>query len=629
MSLAPAIYCDRKQVSADAETGITEVITVSSAPMVSGGTYVWSISPSATIISGVVGDHTISLTAHLSSEELNISWGPSANPIDTYSVILKNYPTLEISSTPQTLYEILSLPEQLYTTFIAVNEFGEATAFNAAIEKLYNNLEYLIRKTEYFDIAPTTLSFRYGSSNYALTSSAGKQWQQISTSYEPSAYWSYADPVSATHITANKTHTLYVTGSNTLNIMSTISGFDPTVYTRAYPLYASDPFVDIKTVQLDDSGIIWVLETNGRITKLLHSNSTWTQLNSWKYSDGSKRQLYTPLQLLASENKLYILSKTSESSSVYEIRIFDHAMVYQDSVDLSKITFDISGFTITRDYFIVMDVGSTIYIFENSGTYDYKTSIGFASLVNIYDANQTLLVLEGAVLSNITNSVNDYFFYAHTKNILYKFSQDGNLVGFGGLTAPRTASSHSSSPTAGEYIITGLCQDTNNNLYAASNYDIVKYFDPVLVKSRSVMDILPKLWSLEELQVKPNENCSYWVYNRVFNRFYENIELLRNTLMGKLSIYNSQVIISGFTVNEFSTLPYTKSEIFVAINELHSEAAINRNIRKLFQCLETLMNIGNIQGTIPTDYTISDVQYLYWDGRLIFDGFATFNGLLP
>lgn len=125
--------------------------------------------------------------------------------------------------------------------------------------------------------------------------------------------------------------------------------------------------------------------------------------------------------------------------------------------------------------------------------------------------------------------------------------------------------------------IKNIYQDEYRNLYILNNDYIVKYVDTMYINSKT--NALPvSYWGTDELCLHPNEYVQNWVYNRVFHRLWDNIELFRCSLK-----YSYSNLCSVYTEPV-----YSKEEIYIGQNEIVTSSVINRCLRSLWSNLLTL-----------------------------------------
>lgn len=616
MNYYPLIYSDRKQLGFDFESNSSEIISLSASITDSG--YQWSFYPESfvEVVSGSISGQQIS--CQVSGEYYPVIHAVWSNPLDEnvpaddLEILIYNPEILQDTESPRAFYERLYFPYTLDETFVAINDFTTDNSINPSLEKLYANFNYLLSKCKYVDRPLTELAFRYGESNSPYTSGLGYQWQQVSPEYAPSAnnYWEYSNPFSADLISVNSNYTLYVTNGDTLNILSNKAGSDPSVVSRGHALFSSDPFSNIKSVVLEEDNNIWVLEYSGRLSRLKYDGK-------WTFISSTPNVGISASRITISDSKLYIVTE-NQTNYLDQIHIFDYSLnslgiIYNESIET------ILGVAVTRDYIVVLDDQNNMHFFGKDDLLLKRT--GSASeYIFKYDPQSVQLV--GSDIYNVYNCQDDYYFFVTTENLIYKFSQDGGLIGFGGIEAVTTAYNDSNIQ---EYTIIDAFQDINNNIYVLSNYDILKYYESAYydysIIRNSEFNQTASFWSLEDIKIDSEEYCSYWVYNRAFNRLYDNFVLYLNVITGKLYNTGYNVVTKGFSIDELGQLPHSKDEIYIGINELHSEAAINRNIRKLYDCLQVLLDTSNLKSF--EDQVDGDI---IWNGSYIFDGSILFSG---
>jgi hypothetical protein len=124
--------------------------------------------------------------------------------------------------------------------------------------------------------------------------------------------------------------------------------------------------------------------------------------------------------------------------------------------------------------------------------------------------------------------------------------------------------------------------------------NVLKYFD--IASINQLRDTLGDkyLWTLDDITVDKDENIQDWVCNMAFKRMWDNIELLRRSLTGKISYTTTSkglpfIEIINFTKEEYENLFLSsKDEIFVGINEFVTADVLNRCIKQLYDNLEIL-----------------------------------------
>ena len=653
----PLIFCTRKQFGFDYNTNTSETVTVSTTSGIPGYNWVFHGVPSESVsVTGQLSASSISFKISgkefinyegSNSGNLSISWQASssvpasATPTgiyDEYFFMIRNYEGLPETHYPETVYEPIRLPILLDELLIGSNEIAEASTINTSIAKLYQNFEYLINKSEYIS-SSLWLSSRYGQTKGITSASAGNtnhfQWSDITyiptetSAVAPPFYWAYDNLLSANHIAANSTSICYASDQDNLYVISTISGAFPAIYSRSYPIFSSDPFVDIRSINMDESGRITVLEGSGRISVLKYHSGIWDYVSSYSTL---VEPIISPTNMTIRDGVIYITSQLADSASRYVVKAYDYDLNYIREYSNDKIL-SIKATAITRNYLVALAVDNlrtdVFYIFD-------KNTAEFIKAVPVGNAPQkgdkpTRQFVRGGELQKIFNATDDYMFFAISENIVHQYTQDGMLMYIGedsllpAIMGNPQFNSEQSHDNNIDYNLTGVAQDANYNIFACSNCDIIKYFGRPTHRSRIIdspyFDFPASLWSLSELSIGGNENCSYWVYNRVFNRFMDNLNIYFNSLTGKLVISDNYADIVGFSPSELIPFTYPKSDIYVGVNELHCDAAINRNIRKLYANLELCAAYGQVQ----SDETIPGEE-IFWDGQYTFNNVILYGG---
>lgn len=551
------------------------------------------------------------------------SWsnGTTESNYDEFEILFDESDSLSIDENPQTIYENLDFyPITKDKVYVGINDFGTNNVINSSIEKLYTCFNYIIDKLKYVEVETLEASHRYGRS-YSPLSASVNEWQQVSIDYPSGGggyYMSFVtNPLSATEIASNTSTTIFVS-ADTLCAMSNSTGRTPTVYERGYPVFSVDPFVNIKDIHLTEDGIIWIIENSGRLSKLEYTTGSWKFLGSWT------DKVYSPKKMAVVNDKVYIISSVSNSITANALHIFDKNLTRLGTIYNSNCPV-INGVAICRDYIILLGASNEIYKYDINNTYNANTDQGLVGtpLGVVYAFSLGSNSFGNGDMLRISTSNDPYFFYGASKNVLFKYTQNGALVGVFGLQMPISCEFYARE----SYDITGISIDANSNLYVSSNRDIVRYVDYSNYEKLVSYDIYDDLWSLDDLKIKANENCSYWVYNRMFNRFYDNILLLYNSISGKIKGDINGLYTSSLKLSEYKPLPYTKGDIYIGVNELHSEAAINRNLSKLYDCLSVLLDLLKLKSiSIPELEEFRGSFDILWNGIFSFDGTVIFNG---
>jgi len=126
--------------------------------------------------------------------------------------------------------------------------------------------------------------------------------------------------------------------------------------------------------------------------------------------------------------------------------------------------------------------------------------------------------------------------------------------------------------------IQDVYQDEYRNTLVVSGDKILKYID--LMELESIKGPLPvSYWPLSNLLIHKDEYVQNWVYNKSFQRLWDNIELFRG------SLYFNETSCKGY-----KPPTYSKEQIVIGQNEIVTSAVVNRSIEYLWSNFESLLS---------------------------------------
>jgi hypothetical protein len=533
---------------------------------------------------------------------------------DNYNMSIREYNDAELSGNPQLYTEISEFPNPLSEILVPVNEFITHTSFNTILTKMQENYEFLIDKAKFLSVPPNAVSFRYGPNTYD-DYDGRNVWTQADNGF--SQFWGYTPELNVEHVAGITNAMIYAEGI-TLYAISTISGADPlppevtTPPTRDFYVYGDDKFTDIKSIETDSNEFIWVLDdagTHGKVG-IFEFDENWSLQSSWDVTiKGNQKYMQNPTDLKIKDGKVYISCDSSTGST--EIRVFSEVGSYLGSISHDDLT-NIESIAVTTEYVIALS--------ENK-LYRFDIDFNFIEVVDLFEKiftyNYQTQEYDESTITRLCNNLTGVFFYGIAGNQIYKFGQSGDILESFGETMVNYINSTIGDVGTGYYPekdVTDVYHDNEFNLYASSVYDVVRYYDRAEVYDRLLDDesfnIYDGVWDSEELNVNSDENTTAWVYNRVFDRILDNLNMYRLALKGSQALITTNTfehaVISNFKPSDFIPLNYVKGDIAVGINELHCEGALNRCIRQLHECFETCLGFINIKdsGIDPDSLTI-------------------------
>lgn len=140
----------------------------------------------------------------------------------------------------------------------------------------------------------------------------------------------------------------------------------------------------------------------------------------------------------------------------------------------------------------------------------------------------------------------------------------------------------------------GCYHDSYRNLYVANSKNLLVYCDGILVSRVSNDSYKKFMWDMDDILINRDENVQDWVLNIAFHRLYDNIDLLRMSLFGKVEYREidgvEKLVAVDYHPDEYAQLKFEpKSDIFIGTNELVTMSVINRCVLKLQNCLRILL----------------------------------------
>ena len=141
----------------------------------------------------------------------------------------------------------------------------------------------------------------------------------------------------------------------------------------------------------------------------------------------------------------------------------------------------------------------------------------------------------------------------------------------------------------------GLYHDSKRNLYISNGKNVIVYLDGVMINRVASENYKEFLWDMNEIYINQNENVQDWVINMSLHKLYDNFDLFRYSLFGRVGYVNEDGIETlqavDFHPGDYKTLVFTpKDNIFIGINELVTSDVINRCVGQLQDCLQVLLD---------------------------------------
>jgi hypothetical protein len=126
--------------------------------------------------------------------------------------------------------------------------------------------------------------------------------------------------------------------------------------------------------------------------------------------------------------------------------------------------------------------------------------------------------------------------------------------------------------------MSSIYHDEFRNLLVTFNENIYKTVDVMKLKANTG-NLPSTFWSLNDLFINKEEYVQNWVYNKSFQRLWDNIEMMRNTIFfgtsGACTMYTPP--------------PHSKDKILIGQNEIVTSTVINRCITYLWDNYNSLI----------------------------------------
>lgn len=353
-------------------------------------------------------------------------------------------------------------------------------------------------------------------------------------------------------------------------------------------------YVDIST----KNNIIYAAFTNE--IKVLSSDQSATFVTSRQLADGFFRFKNIKGTEVDSSGKLFVLDGTLNKVYVYAINLADfepwELIVSWGGFGTSNST---NRFSRPNDIHVdstdnvwICDTGNRcIKLYSNTGTWiqtikdsyfnnypplslttDSQGQVHVLTLKNIrvYSYNGEFLFEYN--YSNRTSDVPTKIASNYNKEIVYIVTPGGVLKYFrNGAFAGYFAKDEQCVTN-----ITCAVQDEFRNVLISAGTKILKYVD--LMEIKGLIGPTPAgYWDLNDILIHKNEYIQNWVYNKAFQRLWDNIEFLRHILN-----------YENTGCKKYRPPVYTKEQIFIGQNEIVTSTVINRNIKYLWDNLSSL-----------------------------------------
>ena len=348
----------------------------------------------------------------------------------------------------------------------------------------------------------------------------------------------------------SKNNNLYTAQSTQINLLS--SDYLSTVYAVRNTTDGKKSFSSIVNMCLDSSGKIFVLDSNLSqvITLVSDTNNNWYEFNNWGGFGfvSSKFKFNMPEDIHVDQlDNVWVCDTGNNAIKQYTntgswlLTINDNNLASYPPLSLAVDS---------KQNVHVLTTGG-IFVYSYSGVYQYTYGYNtYASSTNP---------------RRINTSYNREIIYVAFDTQVLKFFRTGTFNG---------------------YIIQSLANVTNiNSLYQDEFRNLLIVSDNIILKFPDIMQLttrqssLPiQYWTLNDLLIHKEEYVQNWVYNKSFERLWDNIEMFRNTLQ-----YSNGNCLS------YTAPIHSKSKMIIGQNEIVTSTTVNRVLGYLWDNFYTLV----------------------------------------
>lgn len=533
---------------------------------------------------------------------------------DNNSLVFQDeYPSYDSEITRQVNIPINDLP---YPCGIGSNDWLTKDTINLSFKKILDNLDYLYKQSKIYDDPPTEYIGWLGSIEYIDNTKRFRWFVNI-----PELDYSYDNPSIAINDRFTslqdcivKDNILYISNTTELQILS--SDFRGTQIHLQTLKGVNDPFNCIKTIQLDkDAKRLYLLDSIDKYSDGVTSKndiivftyneltSTWDSIPIYSWGAGtignenSPVNFRNPQDMCLSDDILWVADTDNLVIKKF-YRNGDPRGIIKCPLFNENIK-PISLCTDSNSNIQVLCSNDSVIVLDNQGTY-------------LYTYKLTL----GADYIKIRASDDIGFVYCMSNSQILKCNNNGSMQ----LPLRNYALNQN-------YVNTiqnrSIFQDEYKNLYVCQGNHILKYNDQIKYISLINDGSIESKWAANEIYIKKQEYVQDWVINRALNRLWDNIEIFRRSIIGKLSykrvvrndqlndnwktvvptdrevclidwypIFNHNISLSTqfcyiiptirtFLPHEYLEPIYKKDDVIIGINELVTADVLNRVLCQL------------------------------------------------
>jgi hypothetical protein len=439
--------------------------------------------------------------------------------------VLGEYPKFDSEANREIGNIVGQLP---YSCGIGSNDWLTCENINLAFKKLYDNLIYLYKQSKVYINPPTEYIGWLGS--YMLANkSLMFRWlvNQIGLNYkytDPRAAISDPNKFSNLQDCVVDENMMYISDSTSVQIIS--SDFQGTELYKLTNKMPGTPFNCINTVQIDSDGWLYLLDSidpfsnnmssRNEIMVFIPKNNEWKLTYFWGGlgSAISNTRFRNPRDMFVDKDKYVWIVDTDNLVIKKYYRNGD----WKQTISSNKFTTNSKPISLCIDSNNNLQVlygNNNIIVFDNNGTYQYEYTV---NMINEQPYTRIRPCIDGGFIYVISsNDIIKCDLYGQTQLPFRKTSLSPLYVEEGHINNR------------------SIFHDQYRNLYVCQKNHILKYNDQISHISLVEDSVMDKMWKLEDIYIKKQEYVQDWVINRALNRMWDNIELFRRSILGKLS----------------------------------------------------------------------------------------------
>lgn len=479
---------------------------------------------------------------------------------------------------------ILNFPYSLNQIEIQPNEWGVKDIFNTSINRLQDNLDYLIYNTQILNThTPTEYIGWLGSSSH--NSGGGIRWntQTYNYSYLNNAGASTAQ--GSSYFTNLKdsletSNLIYVLDGTNFRAFSSLAIPEEIIFSNASNI--NSLLIEPSSFDSNNSGdTVYIADPPKNTIYKLNVNTQNKDINIQLFTGGFGGQLdhdkfNSPTQLCYVNDNVFVLDYNNKCVKQYNNNLNWIYTYHHDDFDKDQ-PISVAVNSNNSDVYILTK-SAKVYIFNTLNNISYTHFIASD-------------IIDGSSLNKIIFDNDGYFFYILTDNNIYKYSYSNEFVNK--LNIPND-------PLIG---YNSINRSTNKSLLITSNHSILKIQD--ILETFHLGKGLPyNYWSKDQLQVSEDELSSDINYNRSLLRMAQNLKTFRDTLNAQMVLVKALVSYISWIPIKISDQPILHSDIEnetlgVGINELHVPSVFNKELAKLYSSLTNLLLFLNINNAMP------------------------------